>query len=182
VLILDLVEERFPSRHASVRPEDFEEERRLMYVACTRARSVLELYMPASIYDRTGNGGSMPAVPSPFVRELSPELYREFQENYSGGLIEKKSSGAGKSFLRSALNAFSGEKETKAGSASVVLAAREIDEAPTSPSNTAICGFCRHRIFGRGKIVQHLPPDRVRVNFPGIGLKVIMSAYLSMED
>ena len=60
VLILDLVEERFPSRHAMVRPEDFEEERRLMYVACTRAKEVLELYVPASVYDR-GSGGSIPA-------------------------------------------------------------------------------------------------------------------------
>ena len=34
VLIIDLVEDRFPSRHALARPEDFEEERRLMYVAC----------------------------------------------------------------------------------------------------------------------------------------------------
>ena len=32
VILLDLVEDRFPSRHALVRPEDFEEERRLMYV------------------------------------------------------------------------------------------------------------------------------------------------------
>ncbi|MDR0828203.1 MAG: ATP-dependent helicase [Desulfovibrio sp.] len=181
VLILDLVEERFPSRHASVRPEDFEEERRLMYVACTRARSVLELYVPASIYDRAGSGGSMPAVPSPFVRELSPDLYREFQENYSGGLIEKKSSGADKNFLRSAFSSLPGEKEVRVKSASAVLAARATGEAP-APPDIATCGFCRHRIFGRGKIVQQLPPDRVRVNFPGIGLKVIMSAYLSMED
>ena len=44
VLIIDLVEDRFPSRHALARPEDFEEERRLMYVACTRARQELVLF------------------------------------------------------------------------------------------------------------------------------------------
>lgn len=43
-------------------------------------------------------------------------------------------------------------------------------------------GFCRHRVFGRGKIVEALPPDKYRVNFPGFGLKVILAAYLSMEE
>ncbi|MCL1889932.1 MAG: ATP-dependent helicase, partial [Desulfovibrionaceae bacterium] len=46
VLVLDLVEERFPSRQALLREEDFEEERRLMYVACTRAKSYLGLFVP----------------------------------------------------------------------------------------------------------------------------------------
>ena len=43
-------------------------------------------------------------------------------------------------------------------------------------------GFCRHRLFGRGKIVEALPPDKFRVNFPGLGLKVILAAYLAMEE
>ena len=42
--------------------------------------------------------------------------------------------------------------------------------------------YCRHRIFGRGKIVRHLPPDKVQVNFPGFGLKVILSEYLILES
>ena len=56
VLIIDLVEDRFPSRHALARPEDFEEERRLMYVACTRARQELDLYSPATIYSKAEQG------------------------------------------------------------------------------------------------------------------------------
>ncbi len=73
VLIIDLVEDRFPSRHALARPEDFEEERRLMYVACTRARQNLELYAPAAIYSRAERG-SLHVNQSPFVRELAPGL------------------------------------------------------------------------------------------------------------
>ena len=42
--------------------------------------------------------------------------------------------------------------------------------------------YCRHRIFGRGKIIRHLPPDKVQVNFPGFGLKVILSEYLILES
>jgi DNA helicase-2/ATP-dependent DNA helicase PcrA len=42
-------------------------------------------------------------------------------------------------------------------------------------------GYCRHKIFGRGKIVAEVPPGKYRVNFPGFGLKVIMADYLVLE-
>lgn len=173
VLILDLVEERFPSRHALVRPEDFEEERRLMYVACTRAKEFLELYVPAGVYDR-GSGGSIPAVPSPFVRELSPDLYVEWQEGYAGGLVEKTRRDSHEGAPRAG---------TLPGQNAGTLPEQDAGALPgQAPALApAQCGFCRHRIFGRGKIVQHLPPDKYRVHFPGIGLKVLLAAYLSME-
>ena len=90
VILLDLVEDRFPSRHALVRPEDFEEERRLMYVACTRAREDLELFVPATLYSRQ-NGGNEPATPSPFVRELPFSALEEWQEGYTGRISDRKS-------------------------------------------------------------------------------------------
>ncbi len=43
-------------------------------------------------------------------------------------------------------------------------------------------GYCSHKIFGRGKIIQHIPPDKYRVNFPGFGLKVIMANFLILEE
>ena len=94
VILLDLVEDRFPSRHALVRPEDFEEERRLMYVACTRAREDLELFVPATLYSRQ-NGGNEPATPSPFVRELPFSALEEWQEGYTGRISKRSASFAG---------------------------------------------------------------------------------------
>jgi DNA helicase-2/ATP-dependent DNA helicase PcrA len=43
-------------------------------------------------------------------------------------------------------------------------------------------GYCRHKVFGRGKIIEEVDSEKVRVNFTGIGLKVIMKAYLTFED
>ena len=72
-----------------------------------------------------------------------------------------------------------------------------LDDTPATPgatdSGTATQGagaaakdgelcYCRHRIFGRGKIIRHLPPDKVQVNFPGFGLKIILSEYLILES
>mgnify|MGYP001954963547 CR=1 FL=1 len=48
VFILSAVEERFPSARSSFSQEDLEEERRLFYVACTRARFGLHICQPAS--------------------------------------------------------------------------------------------------------------------------------------
>ena len=77
-----------------MRPEDFEEERRLMYVACTRAREDLELFVPATLYSRQ-NGGNEPATPSPFVRELPFSALEEWQEGYTGRISKRSTSFAG---------------------------------------------------------------------------------------
>jgi DNA helicase-2/ATP-dependent DNA helicase PcrA len=169
VLILDLVEERFPSRHALVRPEDYEEERRLLYVACTRAREVLDLYVPSSLYDRSG-GGSVPSSPSPFIRELSPALFTEWWEHPTGVLAERTRRDAPR--RRESGDSFPPEEEGGF--------CADLPAAPASPPDRL--GFCRHKTFGRGKIVQYLPPDRYRVHFPGIGLKVILAPYLLPEE
>ena len=73
VLLIDLIEDRFPSHHALNKKEDFEEERRLMYVACTRARKELYLYSPKKIYMRQEQN-YYDANPSPFVKELLENL------------------------------------------------------------------------------------------------------------
>lgn len=186
VIILDLVEERFPSRHSLTRSEDFEEERRLMYVACTRAKKTLEMYVPATLYDK-GSGGSIPAVPSPFVRELKPSLYTEWQESYTGGLVQKKAHTpppVPKPFLpRPAGAAAPTLRPTKPVEPEHTMQ----DEGFALGSGTSTttrpdqCGYCHHKVFGRGKIIQHIPPDKYRVNFPGFGLKVIMAAYITLE-
>lgn len=169
VLIIDLVEDRFPSRHAVQKADEFEEERRLMYVACTRARKYLGLFVPSSLYSR-GTGGNEPAMPSPFVRDIPGSMYDEWKENYSGTVTQAAR-----------------PTSTAPHRASKAKSTGTAKPVPTSTSDASSVsggklGHCTHKIFGRGKIIQHLPPDKYRVNFPGFGLKVIMEAYLVMED
>lgn len=185
VILLDLVEDRFPSRHALVRPEDFEEERRLMYVACTRAREDLELFVPATLYSRQ-NGGNEPATPSPFVRELPFSALEEWQEGYTGRISKRSTSFAGDpAFSRLSLDIPRELANPNAGRVKGVFPPPVIPEAKgdrAASKGGAGCGYCRHKVFGRGKIVEQLPPDKCRVNFPGFGLKVILSAFLTLEE
>ena len=185
VILLDLVEDRFPSRHALVRPEDFEEERRLMYVACTRAREDLELFVPATLYSRQ-NGGNEPATPSPFVRELPFSALEEWQEGYTGRISKRSTSFAGDpAFSRPSPGIPRELVSPNAGRVKGVFPPPVIPEAKNDKAASkggAGWGYCRHKVFGRGKIVEQLPPDKCRVNFPGFGLKVILSAFLTLEE
>jgi DNA helicase-2/ATP-dependent DNA helicase PcrA len=71
VFIIWAAEGRFPSPQ-SVEPSELEEERRLMYVAGTRARDQLYFSYPIQMYDR--NLGFVLGRPSRFLGDLSAEL------------------------------------------------------------------------------------------------------------
>lgn len=182
VLLLDLVDDRFPSRHALARPEDLEEERRLLYVACTRAKDQLTLYVPGTIYNRAG-GGSQPAMPSLFVRELSKDLYTELRETFSGSLTNAVA--ASDAFQTSPASGSFSAARREALAESTRQGSYEPSSSPFASAKSAgengPLGFCQHRIFGRGKVVARLGEGKCRVNFPGFGMKVILSEYLEME-
>jgi DNA helicase-2/ATP-dependent DNA helicase PcrA len=163
VLILDLVRDRFPSRYAMLSEEDYEEERRLMYVACTRAKTYLGLCVPASVYDR-GLSGNVPADPSPFILELSPDLYVEVQESFTGRWIRKER----------VYNPAPRRLKPPEPAVQIVQAGQGGRERKQ--------GYCRHKIFGKGKVIKFIPPDKYQVNFSGFGLKVIMGAFLIMDE
>ncbi len=70
VFILSAVEGRFPPAYAAKSLAEVEEERRLMYVAVTRAEDVLHIMLPLGTIDRrTG----LAAAPSRFLAALPPE-------------------------------------------------------------------------------------------------------------
>ncbi|WP_319584651.1 ATP-dependent helicase [uncultured Pseudodesulfovibrio sp.] len=164
VIIIDLVEDRFPSRKAMQRAEDLEEERRLMYVACTRAKEELKLFVPGSVYNRA-SGMSDPTLPSPFILELPDTVFERLNESYGGGLEKRRRSVYSLPEPAVPLS----DADTQGDSASA--------KPKVDPSKL---GFCKHKIFGKGKIVAQLEPNKFRVNFPGFGLKVIIGDYLEL--
>jgi DNA helicase-2/ATP-dependent DNA helicase PcrA len=72
VFVLWAADGRFPSMYGVQDDADIEEERRLMYVAVTRAKDRLYLTYPIEIYDR--GLGLIMAKPSRFVEGLSDDL------------------------------------------------------------------------------------------------------------
>jgi len=72
VFIIWALEGKFPSNYAFNSDEEMEEERRLMYVAATRAKENLFITYPINIYDQLS--GYVLSKPSRFIEELSSEL------------------------------------------------------------------------------------------------------------
>jgi DNA helicase II / ATP-dependent DNA helicase PcrA len=76
VFVIMLCDGLFPSSRSLDSAEGEEEERRLMYVAITRARN--ELYLSYPLIRATGNTGDMMQQPSRFLSEIPGELIEEW--------------------------------------------------------------------------------------------------------
>jgi DNA helicase II / ATP-dependent DNA helicase PcrA len=81
VFLIGLADGSFPLRRA-IEAGDVEEERRLFYVAVTRARDELYLCFPKI---NTKGGPAMMQTPSRFLQELSPDLYQPLRMKRSYG-------------------------------------------------------------------------------------------------
>lgn len=74
VFLLDVLENYLPNRRALEETYGVEEERRLFYVALTRAKNHLYLFLPLN---KKGFGGGWTRVePSRFIKEIPDNLYR----------------------------------------------------------------------------------------------------------
>jgi DNA helicase II / ATP-dependent DNA helicase PcrA len=72
VFIIYALEGRFPTMRSVASDDEIEEERRLMYVACTRAKTNLFITYPMNVYDR--ESGLILTKPSRFIQGLGEHL------------------------------------------------------------------------------------------------------------
>lgn len=70
VFVIWLVDGRFPSSYSFLTEDELEEERRLLYVAVTRAKQQLFLTYPINVYDKVT--GSVLSKPSRFLDSVPP--------------------------------------------------------------------------------------------------------------
>jgi DNA helicase-2/ATP-dependent DNA helicase PcrA len=87
VFIIWCAEGMLPLQRALKEPDGEAEERRLFYVAATRAKDQLYLCYPVSDYSR--GMGNLPISPSRFIRELSPSALREKDRPYEQWMIDE---------------------------------------------------------------------------------------------
>ena len=73
VFLLWVVDGKFPSVFSFNTDEELEEERRLLYVAVTRAKRYLFLIYPINVYDKSS--GMLLSKPSRFLDHVSPRLF-----------------------------------------------------------------------------------------------------------
>ena len=83
VFVMWVVDGRFPSVYAFGEDEELEEERRLFYVAVTRAKRYLYLTYPINVFDR--GSGTVLSNPSRFLDPVSPALLEQLTLMEEGG-------------------------------------------------------------------------------------------------
>lgn len=72
VFVIYALDGRFPTSRAAISEDAMEEERRLMYVACTRAKENLFITYPVNVYDR--ESGLVLSKPSRFIAGMPEHL------------------------------------------------------------------------------------------------------------
>lgn len=80
VFIIWALDGKFPSVHAGEDDDELEEERRLMYVACTRAKENLYVTYPMNVYDR--ESGKIFTKPSGFIDVVPADYYEKWNLDF----------------------------------------------------------------------------------------------------
>ena len=178
VYVTGMDEGVFPGNRAMGEQEEMEEERRLCYVAMTRARKKLTM---TNVRQRMLFGQTEPKMPSRFLEEIpeknmqwigKPELRQAAQWNgdWSGGW-----GNAGQGTYRGYETNKQARQEPLHRNAA---AARRAPAAPSTPLMQLKAGEqVRHSVFGEGMVlsVRHMGGDAlIEVAFDKVGTKKLM--------
>lgn len=164
VFVAGLEESIFPHSNSSFDPQGLEEERRLAYVAITRARK--RLYLTAALTRRIfGQTNANPV--SRFIGEIPNDLRKSIgvgSSGFSGSGWEKRGSrrgiagsgteaGGGRVFGQS--SASNAKRDARSASAG---------KKPAAAMSFAVNDMVDHKVFGRGTVVK-VDSDTLHVKF-----------------
>ncbi len=180
VFIVGLEENLFPSQLALNSRSELEEERRLFYVALTRAEKQATLSYATSRF-RWGN--IVTSEPSRFIEEIDPsELEMQSTNSFAG-------SGMGRS-----MNQLNMERKIGGGQTPLFSDRRRLtpinDSVPKKPIGVSAeqldlkVGYnVIHERFGKGKVIglEGTPPTKATVFFPKAGSKQLLLKFAKLE-
>lgn len=155
VFVIGLAEGRFPHQRA-VPGEQWEEERRLLYVAATRAKKHLFLTYPRKLM--TPDRKYHHTVMSPLLREINPNLYHQKEQTAPGG------------YSLSGANSFGLPEPTRTPNKTV---SARVEYMPGM--------MVQHPLFGPGKVKSIPGPRRVEIAFDRHGDKILHLDYAKLE-
>jgi DNA helicase-2/ATP-dependent DNA helicase PcrA len=175
VYVVGLEENLFPSQMALNSREELEEERRLFYVAVTRAETNCTLSYATSRY-RWGN--LITSEPSRFIEEIDSKYLELAKTTFNGG---------GRSLNQKSM-------ERKIGGTQSGLPKRTLTKLTDTPNKVKgdtsdnlqdlKVGYnVKHERFGKGKVVglEGSPISKATVFFPKVGNKQLLLKFAKLE-
>lgn len=193
VFIVGLEEDLFPSSMAKSEPRGLEEERRLLYVAITRAENFCMLSYAKS---RFRNGQTNPCNPSRFLRDISTD-YLKVNTGILGGIFSNsyinndsnRSNVSSRSFQNKPASTKVSEPDLKASvsNKSNFVNVNNAKVPQTSSGNLLdiyVGATIRHDRFGIGKVTDLSGDDANRkatVEFENLGTKQLLLKFARFE-
>jgi ATP-dependent DNA helicase UvrD/PcrA len=197
VFIVGLEDGLFPHSRAATDRSELEEERRLAYVAMTRAERYL--YVTHAMKRRV-YGEELASEPSPFLNEMPAELLEDLslgkswlsfkggsqQIDYEQGEYKKeRKKYTGKTYdSADSIADFFKQRNRQMGQTSGSLPNVSKQE-PTTKSNEFTPGsYVKHSKYGRGLVLRREgagESTKLTVSFPGYGQKKLVEKYAGLE-
>ncbi|MEJ6736746.1 MAG: UvrD-helicase domain-containing protein [Flavobacteriales bacterium] len=193
VHIVGLEENLFPSQMALSSRAELEEERRLFYVAITRAEKAVHLSFATSRYKF---GTLMFCEPSRFIEEISEE-FLEFTFDKGSAVRQNSSSDFDETF--SPQNNYKSNNTYKKKSSTLPKRSTPLQVVQTNPKNlTKVSGnapvktdsaaslklekgmMVNHQKFGNG-IIDSLDNGKATINFQNIGNKQLLLKFAKLS-
>lgn len=188
VFVVGLEENLFPSQMSLTSRSDLEEERRLFYVAITRAEKKLTLTYATSRY-RWGTLTS--CEPSRFINEINPsylelDALKQAKPSFSSGGFdtERKSWSQQREFVQKPA---AQQTTFKPKPTTSILPKAHVPTAgftPNAANEFQIGMEVEHEKFGFGKIIQlegTLPDVKATVFFQGLGNKQLLLKFAKLR-
>ncbi len=181
VYVVGLEENLFPSQMALHSRPELEEERRLFYVALTRAEKLATLSYATSRY-RYGN--IITSEPSRFIEEINAEFLDIANPSRGAGVsmnqfnLERKIGRTKEPLFTTRRNLKKIEDSDPTNEQS---ATTEIN--PSDLSDLKVGYNVKHERFGKGKVVglEGAPPIKATVFFPQVGNKQLLLKFAKLE-
>jgi DNA helicase-2/ATP-dependent DNA helicase PcrA len=164
VTIIGMEEGLFPGRSALNFPEEIEEERRLAYVAITRAKELLTI---TGAERRMLFGQTMWGRPSRFLNEIPKELLAMFSTRQAA--VKKQA-------------AAPAAPQGSASSRSIGVGAAAA--APAAGGKIAVGDNVRHKVFGLGQVLEAKAmggDTLLSIRFETAGMKKIFTNFVQLE-
>ncbi len=193
VFLPGMEENLFPSMQTAFDPEQVEEERRLCYVAITRAREELHLIRAKA---RMLYGSTSYNMPSRFVEAISPELLIEKDRTssdsfgFSSGYSRKEKTNTfafGSDYYGGDWENYAPPRKSKTTAATSFLQDQKIRKEVPDPEVSSVTWTAgdsvRHASFGEGSIeeVRPMGNDQMLTIRFGKETKRLMANYAKLE-
>lgn len=181
VFVSGLEENLFPSQMSLGSRQDLEEERRLFYVAITRAEKDLTLSFATS---RFRFGSLLPSEPSRFIEEIDPQYLSMDKRSIVNPSPKLNTQGSFTSRNPQRTGNTLGKTIAKQNKPKVLRPPAITNFVPENMDDIAVGMNVEHQRFGKGKVIRfedEIKKEKATIDFEDFGQKTLVLKFAKLR-